>query len=608
MRTEVRFLVALTMMMGVLVGTNVLFPPVVEEEPAVVDAPASSATDSAGEGEGEAESGLLGGTAPSALPQTEATIQSTPEPEPAEVAEVEEREVLVESPLYSITVSNKGGTVQSVLLHQFQSFAQAGVVEMIPEGGSLLGGHLLAGTDTLDLSTLTFAVSPEDGIQLREGDGPETLTLRYDHPNGSFFAELRYTFSPDRYLVGVEAEFPRGLNQSALLIDLGNGLAFNEVDTGTEETMMAFSANTVQEGIQSRPLTRTDEPRLVAGPLYWAAVKSKFFVAAVLRDSSSTGGEFLGSFAAVPGEVGGRPDMSIGMAVGNDGETAYQAYLGPIERERLVALGDEFQDVNPYGWRFFRPIIKPFVGLVLWILDYLHDTLNVSYGWVLVIFGVAMRVLLWPLNQKAMRSQIKNMAVQPLMQEIQKKYKHDQERLQKEMMKLYKEHGFNPLGGCLPLLIPWPVLIALFFVFQNTIQLRGESFWWLPDLSAPDPLYALPILMALSMFLIQLISARSIEQTNPQMKIMMYAMPVMFGFFFFKLAAGLNLYYMTSNVATLPQQWLIAKERKAARDKAPLKLSDDDEVEEKPANSGGNSKPAGTGRRRESRKRRRGNK
>ena len=91
----------------------------------------------------------------------------------------------------------------------------------------------------------------------------------------------------------------------------------------------------------------------------------------------------------------------------------------------------------------------------------------------LVVFGVLMRVVLWPLNQKAMRAQLRNMAVQPLVQEIQTKHKDNPEKLQKEMMRLYKEHGFNPLAGCLPMLLPWPVLIALFFVFQNTIELRG---------------------------------------------------------------------------------------------------------------------------------------
>jgi YidC/Oxa1 family membrane protein insertase len=154
------------------------------------------------------------------------------------------------------------------------------------------------------------------------------------------------------------------------------------------------------------------------------------------------------------------------------------------------------------------------------------------------------------------------MAVQPLLQEIQTKYKDNPERLQKEMMKLYKEHGFNPLAGCWPMLLPWPVLIALFFVFQNTIQLRGVPFFWLPDLSAPDPLYILPVFMGASMFAMQWVSMKTVPNTNQQMKIMMYVMPIFMVFIFFKLASGLNLYYATANIATIPQQIWINNERK----------------------------------------------
>ena len=164
------------------------------------------------------------------------------------------------------------------------------------------------------------------------------------------------------------------------------------------------------------------------------------------------------------------------------------------------------------------------------------------------------------------------MAVQPLLQEIQKKHKDNPERLQKEMMKLYKEHGFNPLAGCLPMLIPWPVLITLFFVFQNTIQLRGESFLWLPNLAAADPLYLLPLILGASMFLMQWISVRSMPDPNPQMKMMLWIMPIMMTVIFANFASGLNLYYATANIATLPQQYLIAKERQKIRVQSALKI------------------------------------
>ena len=114
------------------------------------------------------------------------------------------------------------------------------------------------------------------------------------------------------------------------------------------------------------------------------------------------------------------------------------------------------------------------------------------------------------------------------------------------------------------MLLPWPVLIALFFVFQNTIELRGEAFLWLPDLSAPDPFYALPLFLGASMFLLQFISMKAAGAANPQMKMLMYIMPPMMTFIFWNFASGLNLYYSIVNVATIPQQVLIAKQRKKA--------------------------------------------
>jgi YidC/Oxa1 family membrane protein insertase len=222
------------------------------------------------------------------------------------------------------------------------------------------------------------------------------------------------------------------------------------------------------------------------------------------------------------------------------------------------------------------------VGVILWLLNFLHDTLSIGYGWVLILFGVLMRVVLWPLNQKAMRSQMKNMAVQPLMKEIQTRYKDNPERMQKEMLKLHKEHGFNPLGGCLPMLIPFPVLIALFFVFRNTIELRGVPFLWLPDLAAKDPLYILPLALAVSMFLLQWISLRSMPESNPQMRIMMWFMPLFMGFIFLQFPSGLNLYYATANVATIPQQILIARERKKVKILKPKGQEGSDQPEAAP--------------------------
>src|SRR5688500_481193 len=128
-----------------------------------------------------------------------------------------------------------------------------------------------------------------------------------------------------------------------------------------------------------------------------------------------------------------------------------------------------------------------------------------------------MRIVLWPLNARAMRAQMKNMGVQPLLAEIKEKYKDDPKMQQEAMLSLYKEHGFNPFGGCLPMLAPMPVLITLFFVFQNTIEFRRAEFLWLPDLSLRDPYYILPLILVVSMYGIQWVSSHmSGMEQNPQ--------------------------------------------------------------------------------------------
>ena len=195
-----------------------------------------------------------------------------------------------------------------------------------------------------------------------------------------------------------------------------------------------------------------------------------------------------------------------------------------MEYDRLAQVGHDFDDVNPYGWPGFRTIIRVFAVPVRWLLVWMHENLRLAYGLVLVVFGILVRVVLWPLNQKAMRASMEMQAVQPLMKEMQERYKSDPQRMQQEMFKLYKEHKVNPFGGCWPMLLPMPVLFALFFVFQNTIELRGASFLWLPDLSRPDPLYIIPIVMGASMYFLTKIGQMGMEP-NPQMKMMLYMMP-----------------------------------------------------------------------------------
>jgi len=551
MNTEVRFLLAIGLMLVVLVGTNLLFPPVVPDEPVAEEAPAGMVD----------EAPAPQGTGAPALPPSVGVPEPAAETQAAQT--VVERRVTVESDLFRYTFSNVGARLVSAELPRFRALNREGVVDLLPPGAEgYLGQKLLVGSDTVDMTQVPFDVDPAYGIAFTEGDGARVLRFSYRHPTRDFGLELDYEFRADAYQVLVRGRVI-GVERPLLLTDLGEGLAYTEADSTGEARAMAYVGNHVRDGIRSRPLSRA-EPGIEEGPLYWAAFRSKFFVMALLGGESeaTTEADYLGGLIVSPGALEERVRLTATQSVASDGTFAYRLFMGPQEYARLSSLGEDMEEVNPYGWRFFRPIVRPFVSAITWILTFLHNQLSLGYGWVLIIFGVLMRVVLWPLNQKAMVSSLKNMAVQPQIQEIQTKYKDNPEKLQKEMLRLYKEEGFNPFGGCLPMLLPWPVLIALFFVFQNTIELRGVPFLWLPDLSAPDPLFILPVFLGVSMFLMQWFSMRAVDQVNQQMKIMMYVMPVMMVFIFFKLASGLNLYYATANIATIPQQIWINNERK----------------------------------------------
>ena len=561
MRPELRFLLALTLMIGVFVVTNMIFP-AVPPEPAPegeTGGPGVSEPGPTVPGELDLPPGVPGVAAPDLGGERAANGAETL--------------VTVETPLYRIVFSNRGAVARSIQLLEYESFTRDGPAQLVPEGGEILAGLWRYRTDgdPADLTRYPHTVSPAGGIRIGEGGGPRTLTFRFDHPDGRFFSEIRYTFSADSYIVEVNGELP-AIDRAALFLRLGPGLAFNELKERDERRMLAVSGNSVDEGIKSRPLARIREPEGMDGPLRWAAVKSKYFVEVILPGARSDGGEFLPGIRVDPVNLEGRAAVSVGVPVTSAGTYGYRAYLGPIERDLLKAIGDDLEEVNPFGWAFLRPIIRPLVGVVLWVVQLLHESLMLGYGWVLIVIGVLLRVVLWPLNRKAMRSQVKTMAIQPFAEEIKRKYGDDRQRMQQETMKLYKEHGVNPMAGCLPLMIPMPMLFALFFVFQNTIELRGESFMWLPDLSAPDPFYILPVFLGVSMFLVQFISMRvSQGAANPQMKMMMYIMPVFMTVLFWGFPSGLNLYYSTVNIATIPQQYLIANERKKLQGAGPVK-------------------------------------
>jgi len=483
------------------------------------------------------------------------------------------RVIRVTSPLYTYAISTRGGLLAEATLHRYRSMApgeRGDTLQILPPASDLLGLRVVAGGDTLQLREWDFSPSV-DTLVVTAGGGPLTLTAA----RGNVGVTIQYRFEPDEYRIMVDGQITGiGPNGGALLVGLGPGLRNTESDSIDHQRNL---------GVVTKARGETDLTRYssldygqvteLSGPFEWVAVKSKYFVTALFAiDTLET--TYVGRLAGVrarPLEERkqlAQAEVLASLPVPAAGTFRFTLYAGPMEYPRLRGMGHDFYDVNPYGWPGLRTIIRPVAVAARWLLVVMHDALGIAYGLGLVLFGILVRVVLWPLNQKAMRASMQMQAIQPLVKDVQARYKDDPQRVQQEMFKLYKEYKVNPFGGCWPMLLPMPVLFALFFVFQNTIELRGAPFLWLVDLSRPDPYYVIPVLMGLSMYLVSKIGQMGME-ANPQMKMMLYVMPAMMTVLFLNFPSGLNLYYAVQNLASIPQQFLLAKERQKVNPRPP---------------------------------------
>jgi len=547
---ERRLILAILLMLGVLVVPSILFPP---KRPV---GPTGARADS---------TARLEPAAPESATAAPLLIGRPPERSARAPAET----VWVTSPLYRLGFSTRGAALVRAELLAYRSFAPADsgrAVQLVPPGQSWLVYARTGESDTIALSDWSFSPS---AVALHVGTDSATLTFSAER--GGARVSIAYRFSSTEYHFGVRGRLEGfGASGATLLVGMGDGLRSVEADSLDDFRHYAIvtkAAKTQGTGFES---LKPGERKILDGPFEWAGVKSKYFFLAALAiepnqpqfgAAIAVGGARTVSTSSLFGRstVATRVAFALTLPVPPAGEFRQEVYLGPLEYRRLARLGHALDDANPYGG-FLRPIIQPVSALVVNILIWMHTQLNLAYGWVLVIFGVLVRALLWPLNQRAMESSIRMQAAAPVIKQVQDRYKNEPERLQREMLKVYKEHNVNPLGGCLPMLLPMPVLFALFFVFANTIEFRGVPFLWVPDLARSDPYYIIPLIMGLSMFVLSKVGQIGVPP-NPQTKTMVYFMPVFMTILFLRFASGLNIYYAVSNIFSIPQQYLIARRR-----------------------------------------------
>ena len=460
--------------------------------------------------------------------------------------------------------TNRGGALIGAQMTDYKALenksrVKGDPVELARTGDRLIGFRFVNPKgDTIRMDQTIFRTT--------QGEANGNKTVRYDATVGEYPMSIEYSFRPDSYRVNVAMRVENAAT-GFVLMDLPPGFHSSEADTVEDANHLSYALKNEKRGPEGVSFGSLDpgEHQVKVGPITWVVAKNKYFLVGVLTPIGAPGFDQVDVTGGVrASKKATRAQATIVTAL-KSGSAAFEMYVGPQEFKRLVAVGREFETSNPYGG-WLQGVVQPFATMVIRVLLWMKQTLGLGYGWILVLFGVAIRIILWPLNQKAMRSSMAMQRIQPELTAIQAKYKGDPQRLQTEMMKMYKEHNMSPfssLSGCLPMLIPLPVFFALFFVFQNTIEFRGVPFLWLPDISIKDPFFVLPIAVAITAMALSWIGMKGMK-ANEQQKIMMYMMPAMMLLFFFNMASGLNLYYLVQNLASLPQQWLIAHERTKA--------------------------------------------
>lgn len=577
-----RLALALVLTAVVVFGVPLLFPDA-GRAPVPVEQVAGDSLTATADRPADAARGAIGAgadatTGPEA-PDTGAAIPAAMAPAPVgETDSVTPRMATAPAPVETTTVAtplsvysftSQGAAPLGTTLVRYVSLrsgADSQKVELTRPGAPLLGYRLVVPGDTIDLDRVSFRT--ERGAQ--EGSAPAPLVYRGDVDGMAI--TIAYTFRPDSYQVAVRGSVANAPARTFLMVDLPTGLVSSESDVSDDQNHLGYVYKPTTDKTGDVLFRKLDpgERVLQTRPLSWVAMKNKYFVVALLAPEARPFDELQVTGGARTEKTATIAHGRVITALDADGSFDFTVYAGPQEWRRMLAVGRDFQDVNPYGG-WFRAVVQPFAQIVMRMLLGLKDATMLNYGWVLVIFGVAVRVIMWPLNQKAMRSQLRMQRLQPELQAVQKRFKDDPQKQQQEVMRVYKEHGMSPfssLGGCLPMMIPMPILFALFWVFQNTIEFRGVPFLWLTDISTYDPYYIMPILTGITSFVMSWIGLRG-SPPNPQAKMFAYVMPLTFAVLFARLAAGLHIYYAVQNVAAIPQQWMLARERAKAQPAQP---------------------------------------
>jgi YidC/Oxa1 family membrane protein insertase len=516
-----------------------------------------------------------------AQPQLAAGQVQAPGATPAIAAQAESL-TTIENEQYKIVFTNRGAQVKSWVLKKYFDTAGKPLDMVQPQAAQSFGYPLSLFTYEPALSTqinqalYQVTVSGAQPTVTGHAFFPQTNALTFHYAAGGLDVVKTVRFDSS-YAITIEAAVKRNGSPVRALVEWPAGLGDMEEFLPSSSTrspvrssassQFDWSLNGKQD---SEAFGKVGNNATIEQPYSYAAITDLYFVSAFLPDvPERTTLVTLHNTIDLPGNLSDptsekKPAHLLGLAMGDtSGFTRLRLYAGPKAMDVLASIHATGPDGKPNG-QSLEPLIQfgwlTIIAKPLYLaLRYLVEHGVNSWGWSIIIITVIFNLLMLPTRFMMMKTSLKTMRIQPKVEAIKKRYAHlkmnDPKRaeMNAEIMDLHKSEGINMLGGCLPILIQMPLFFAYFRVLQNTVELRQAHWFWLHDLSAPDPLHILPILIIITMFLTQYITP-SPGMDPAQRRMMAFMMPAIFGFMLWSYASGLSLYWGTGNIINMAIQ------------------------------------------------------
>lgn len=516
--------------------------------------------------ENTATNGETAKDAPAAAPVTATPAPAAPAPLPADVpgqiqAEQEET-VTVETDLQKVVFSNRGAIVRSWILKAFKD-GKGQPLELVNQRAFALTGKQAVPAPFALAFKNQPANDPNDDLYKVQRSGEGDLAVTFEFSDGRTAAKKTFEFAKDSYLVMLSSQ----VIENGVLIP--HSLAWRGGFGDATVLDPSLDVFTVYFDVPDNSLNKKQAgdaksgPVSVSGQYAFAGQEDKYFAHVVLPLQAGGSVELTTYSDNVPKEDG-TENLRVGAAMGGSGANSFELFVGPKDNDILRAVDPRLEQLLDWGW--FGFLAKPLFYALTWV----NNTMTHNYGWAIVIVTVVINFVLFPLRLSSMKSSKKMQALQPLVNAINDKYKgipmKDPRKQQQnqELMELYQKNGVNPVGGCVPMLLQIPFFFALYKVLTLAIEMRGSEWLWVSDLSQPETLAIrmLPVLLVVTQFMSQKMTPS--PGMDPTQQKMMLFMPLVFGYMFYFASAGLVLYWLTSNVVSIVQQWILNRNTPAA--------------------------------------------